>query len=631
MRTLWKFIAAIFKWSWKLLNFVRQFISNLIFILLVVLVATGVLIYKEQFRLNNDYNGALYVNLSGIVVDQVSALNPLDQLGRDLVDPSSNRSQETSVFDIVDSIRRAKSDPKITGMVLKLDDFIGADQSSMRYIGKVINEFKASGKPVIAIGNNYSQAQYYLASYANKIFLAPQGSVSLHGFSNNRLFYKSLLENLKVSTHIFRVGTYKSAVEPMMRNDMSDDARKADTLWLNELWNNYRQVIATNRKIPLDQVLPDPSTFIEKFHKAGGNSALYAFQNGLVDKIAPLNVIEKKLIHQFGWDKQNQHFNYVSINDYIAKQPVQNSHQNNGNIAVIIVEGAIMDGKQSNGIAGGDTIAAQLREARMNPEIKAIILRVNSPGGSIGASELIRSELMAIREGTDENGKKVNQKPIVVSMGGLAASGGYWVSTPANYIIASPNTLTGSIGVFGVFNTFEKSLDHLGVNTDGVSTHPLADISLTKGINPLFSDVMQLSIENGYNQFIGLVANSRHKSVNEIKKIAEGRVWSGSDAKKNGLVDQLGDFDDAVKKAVELAGLKTATLDWMQPELSLTEKLMLEFSSSAQAIMPNILQSMLPAPFAQVAQDMKQQAVFYNRMNDPQHVYAFCLNCENIR
>ncbi|PHM72822.1 signal peptide peptidase SppA [Xenorhabdus sp. KJ12.1] len=632
MHTLWRLIAGLLKWSWKLLNFARQFISNLLFIVFIVLVASGVLIYKEQFPADDsDYGGALYVNLSGTIVDRVSARNPLDQLGWDLVSPSSGRIQQTSLFDIVDSIRRAKNDTKITGMVLKLDDFAGADQASMLYIGKVINEFKSSGKSVIAIGQNYSQPQYYLASYADKILLTPQGGVSLKGYSNNHLFYKSLLENLKISTHIFRVGTYKSAVEPMMRNDMSDAARTADSLWLNELWNNYRQDIAINRKIPIGQVLPEPSVFIEKLRKAGGNSALYALQNGLVDRIAPLNVIEQKLEKKFGWDKKNQHFNYITINDYIAKKPIEDAYQNDGNIAVIVVEGEIMDGKQSGSIAGSDTIAEQLRQARLNPNIKAIILRVNSPGGSISASELIRGELVAIREGTDANGKKINQKPIVVSMGGLAASGGYWVSTPANYIIASPNTLTGSIGVFGAITTFEKSLDYLGVNTDGVSTYPLADISTTKGINPLFSEVIQMSIENGYSQFIGLVANSRHKTTAEIEKIAEGRVWSGSDAKKNGLVDQLGDFDDAVKKAAELAGLKTVSLSWMQPELSFTEKLMLEFSSSAQAIMPNTLQSMLPAPFAQAAQDMKKQAVFYSRMNDPQNIYAYCLNCSDIR
>ncbi|MBI6550668.1 signal peptide peptidase SppA [Xenorhabdus lircayensis] len=630
MRTLWSVITALFKWSWALLNFVRQLISNLIFILLVVVIAVGIIVYQQQSKPDDNYRGALYVNLSGVVLDHISAHNPLEQWGKNLFGPSNSNVQETSLFDIVDNIRRAKNDPKITGMVLKLNDFIGADQPSMKYIGKAIDEFKAAGKPVFAIGDAYSQSQYYLASYADEIYLSPLGSVDIHGFSTNHLYYKSLLDTLKVSTHIFRVGTYKSAVEPMLRNNMSEEAREADSLWINELWNHYLNTIAVNRHIPADQVFPGATNFIEKFRKAGGDAALYAYQNKLVDYIEPRSAVEKKMKEIFGWNEEQQHFNYISIYDYIAQKPVKDSDDNKGNIAVIIAEGAILEGKQSSGIVGSDTVVEQLREAHHNPNIKAIVLRVNSPGGSIGASEIIRSELAAIRNGDKENNGK-GAKPIVVSMGGLAASGGYWISTPANYIIAAPNTLTGSIGVFGVLQTFEKTLNHIGVNTDGISTTPLADISATKGINQEFSDIMQLSIENGYGKFIGLVAKTRNKSLDEINNVAQGRVWSGFDAKKYGLVDQLGDFDDAVKKAAELAGVKNVSLDWMQPELSFSEKMMLGLTSSAQALLPNTLQSMLPAPFAQVAQDMKKQAVFYNNMNDPQNIYTFCLNCVDVR
>ncbi|PHM74139.1 signal peptide peptidase SppA [Xenorhabdus kozodoii] len=625
MRTLWQFTAALFKWSWKLLNFVRQFIFNLIFILLIVVVAFGVIVYHQQSKLDDNYHGALYVDLSGIVLDRVTARNPLEQFAKNLLGSSSNNDKETSVFDVVDSIRRAKDDPQITGMVLKLNDFIGADQTSMRYIGKAINEFKATGKPVFAIGDYYSQSQYYLASYANKIYLSPLGAVDIRGFSTNHLYYKSLLDTLKVSTHIFRVGTYKSAVEPLLRDNMSKEAREADSLWLNELWDNYLNAIAVNRHIPVDQVFPGATNFIEKLRKVGGDSSLYAYQNKLVDTIAPRGAVEKEMREKFGWNKEQKHFNYISIYDYIGLKPVQDTG-NKGNIAVIIADGAILEGKQLPGIVGSDTLVEQLRTAHHNPNIKAIVLRINSPGGSVGASEIIRNELVAIRD--DKTG---NAKPIVVSMGGVAASGGYWISTPANYIIADPSTLTGSIGIFGVMQTFEKSLNYVGVNTDGVSTTPFADISATKGINQPFSDAIQLAIENGYSRFIKLVANARNKSLDEINDIAQGRVWSGIDAKKHGLVDQLGDFDDAVKKAAELAKVKNASLDWMQPELSFSEKFMMGMSSSAQALLPNTLQSMLPAPLAEVAQDVKKQAVFYNRMNDPQNIYTFCLNCVDIR
>ncbi|SFU73087.1 signal peptide peptidase SppA [Xenorhabdus koppenhoeferi] len=628
MRTLWNFIAALFKWCWKLLNFVRQLISNLIFILLIVIVVISLIVYKQQSKRNDSYHGALYVNLSGIVLDRASARNPFEQLGKDIFGSYNSNPQETSLFDVVDSIRRAKDDPKISGMVLKLNEFAGADWPSMKYIGKAINEFKATGKPVFAINDSYSQSQYYLASFANEIYLSPQGIVDIHGFSTDHLYYKSLLDSLKISTHVFRVGTYKSAVEPVLRNNMSEEAREADSLWVYESWNNYLNTIAVNRHIPADQVFPGTANFIEKFRKAGGDFSLYAYQNKLVSHIEPRGAVEKKMKDIFGWDKEQKHFNYISINDYIAKKPIQDSDNNKGNIAVIIVEGPILDGKQLSGTVGSDTITEQLREAHLNPNIKAVILRVNSPGGSISASEIIRAELIAIRDDKENNGK--NTKPIVVSMGGAAASGGYWISTPANAIIADPNTLTGSIGVFSIIHSFEKTLNYIGVNSDGISTSSLADSSSIKGLNSDYSDVIQLSIENGYNKFIKLVAKARNKSVDEIDSIAQGRVWNGLEAKKHGLIDQLGDFDDAVKKAAELAGIKNVSLDWMQPELSFSEKMMFELTASTQALLPNMLQYALPVPLPKMTQGLKKQAVFYKNMNDPQNIYTFCLNCADI-
>ncbi|NRN27603.1 signal peptide peptidase SppA [Photorhabdus heterorhabditis] len=618
MRILWKLIARLFKWSWQLLNFVREVVSNLIFIILILAVVGGFLIYQQPNKTADSYQGALYVNLTGVVVDQVSNRNPLNQLGRELFGASSNKLQENSLFDIVDNIRQAKTDDKITGLVLKLDDFMGADQSSMQYIGKAINEFKTSGKPVYSISDSYNQSQYYLATYADKIYLSPQGTVGLYGYSTNNLYYKSLLDSLKVTTHIFRVGTYKSAVEPVMRDDMSPAARKADSRWVNGLWHNYLNTIATNRKLSVHQVFPGADEMIANLRAAGGDNAQYALKHKLVDYVVPRNIIESEMTKAFGWDEKNQHFNAISIYDYAP----QNRSSSKGNIAVIVAQGAIIDGQQAPGMVGGDTTAAQIRQARLDDNIKAVVLRVNSPGGSVSASDVIRTELAALRAAN---------KPVVVSMGGLAASGGYWISTPANYIIANQSTLTGSIGIFGVITTYENSLDHIGIHTDGIATTPLADISFTKGLSKEFSELMQLNIENGYKNFIGLVADARNKTPEEVDKIAQGHVWIGNDAKANGLVDQLGDFDDAVAKAAELAKLDKPELDWMQPEMSFSELLISQLTTTAQAIMPEAIQAWLPAPLVQVAQQAKQQVGFYRHLNDPQNRYAFCLNCEDIR
>ncbi|MEX7634995.1 signal peptide peptidase SppA, partial [Serratia marcescens] len=468
------------------------------------------------------------------------------------------------------------------------------------------------------IGDSYNQTQYFLASYANKVYLSPQGAVDLHGFATNNLYYKSLLDMLKVTTNIFRVGTYKSAVEPLIRDDMSPAAREADSRWIGGLWQNYLETVAANRQLTPQQLFPGAAGVLSGLQAAGGDTARYALDNKLVDELASRTAIENQLVKTFGWDKQANDFNAISIYDY---QPKPDANQG-GKIAVVFANGAIMDGPQTPGNVGGDTTAAELRQARLDPAIKAVVFRVNSPGGSVSASEVIRSELAAVRAAG---------KPVVVSMGGMAASGGYWVSTPADYIIASPSTLTGSIGIFGIINTYEKTLDTLGVHTDGVATSPLADIAVTKALPQEFSQMMQLNIENGYKNFLDLVAKSRKMTPQQVDQIAQGHVWLGSDAKANGLVDQLGDFDDAVKKAAELAKLQQWQLNWFVDTPSLSDMVLSQFGVSVHAMLPAAIQAMLPAPLASVANAVKEQPGLFNNLNDPQNRYAICLTCGEVR
>ncbi|VXC84618.1 protease IV (signal peptide peptidase) [Enterobacterales bacterium 8AC] len=617
MRTLWRFIAGVFKWTWCLLNFIREFILNL-FLILLILVGAGIYLSFQSSTPVETPRGALLVNLSGVVVDQPSVNSRVRQWGRELLGASSNRLQENSLFDLVDMIRKAKDDKNITGMVLQLNEFAGADQPSLQYIGKALREFRDSGKPIFAIGDSYNQTQYYLASYANKIYLSPQGGVDLHGFAINNLYYKSLLDTLKVTTHIFRVGTYKSAVEPLIRNDMSPEARDADSRWVGGLWQNYLSTVAANRQLTPEQLFPGAAAILSGLQAAGGDTGKFALESKQVDELASRPEVEAQLIKTFGWDKQTNDFNAVSIYDY---QPKSTPDQG-GEIAVIFANGAIMDGQQTPGTVGGDSTAAQLRQARLDPKIKAVVFRVNSPGGSVSASEVIRSELAAVRAAG---------KPVVVSMGGMAASGGYWVSTPADYIIASPSTLTGSIGIFGIINTFENTLSSIGVHTDGVATSPLADLAITKALPAEFSQMMQLNIENGYKNFINLVAKARNMTPEQVDHIAQGHVWLGNDAKKNGLVDQLGDFDDAVKKAAELAKLPQWQLNWFVDNPSLADMILSQFGVSIHAMLPAALQSMLPAPLASVALAVKEQPGLFNNLNDPQHRYAICLTCGEVR
>ncbi|EKL3726163.1 signal peptide peptidase SppA [Salmonella enterica subsp. enterica serovar Brandenburg] len=618
MRTLWRFIAGFFKWTWRVLNFVREMVLNLFFIFLV-LVGVGI-----WMQIGNGSNSeqtarvALLLDISGVIVDKPSTNHRLGALGRQLFGASSDRLQENSLFDIVNAIRQAKDDRNITGIVLDLKNFTGADQPSMRYIGKALREFRDSGKPIFAVGENYSQGQYYLASFANKIWLSPQGQVDLHGFATNGLYYKTLLDKLKVSTHVFRVGTYKSAVEPFIRDDMSPAAREADSRWIGELWQNYLHTVSANRQISPQQLFPGAQAIIDGLTSVGGDTAKYALDHKLVDALASSADVEKALTKQFGWSKTENNYRAISYYDYSLKTPADTG----GTIAVIFANGAIMDGEETPGNVGGDTTASQIRDARLDPKVKAIVLRVNSPGGSVNASEVIRAELAAARAAG---------KPVVVSMGGMAASGGYWISTPANYIVASPSTLTGSIGIFGVINTVENSLSSIGVHSDGVSTSPLADISMTKSLSPEVQQMMQLSIEYGYKRFITLVADARKRTPEQIDKIAQGHVWTGEDAKANGLVDSLGDFDDAVAKAADLAKLKQWHLDYYQDEPTVLDMVMDSMTGSVRAMLPEAIQAMLPAPLVSAANTVKAEGDKLAAFNDPQNRYAFCLTCANVR
>ena len=618
MRTLWRFIAGFFKWTWRLLNFVREMVLNLFFIFLV-LVGVGIWMQVSGGDSKETASrGALLLDISGVIVDKPDSSQRFSKLSRQLLGASSDRLQENSLFDIVNTIRQAKDDRNITGIVMDLKNFAGGDQPSMQYIGKALKEFRDSGKPVYAVGENYSQGQYYLASFANKIWLSPQGVVDLHGFATNGLYYKSLLDKLKVSTHVFRVGTYKSAVEPFIRDDMSPAAREADSRWIGELWQNYLNTVAANRQIPAQQVFPGAQGLLEGLTKTGGDTAKYALENKLVDALASSAEIEKTLTKEFGWSKTDKNYRAISYYDYALKTPADTGDS----IGVVFANGAIMDGEETQGNVGGDTTAAQIRDARLDPKVKAIVLRVNSPGGSVTASEVIRAELAAARAAG---------KPVVVSMGGMAASGGYWISTPANYIVANPSTLTGSIGIFGVITTVENSLDSIGVHTDGVSTSPLADVSITRALPPEVQQMMQLSIENGYKRFITLVADARHSTPEQIDKIAQGHVWTGEDAKANGLVDSLGDFDDAVAKAAELAKLKTWHLNYYQEEPTFFSMMLDSLTGSVRASLPAAIQAWLPAPVAAAAETVKAESDKLAAFNDPQNRYAFCLTCANIR
>ncbi|EHZ2550247.1 signal peptide peptidase SppA [Vibrio vulnificus] len=614
MKSLFKLIGLVFKGIWKAITFVRLALTNLIFLLSIALVYF-IYFYGHDTQPQVEQPSALVLNLSGPIVEQSLYINPMDSFAGSLF--GEEIPKENVLFDVVDTIRYAKDDEKITGLVLSLRDMPETNLTKLRYIAKALNEFKASGKPIYAVGAFYNQSQYYLASYADKIYLAPDGGVMLKGYSAFNLYYKTLLEKLDVTTHVFRVGTYKSAIEPFVRDDMSPAAKESATRWLTQLWGAFVDDVANNRQIDPKTLNPSMEEFLSQLKSVNGDLAALSIKLGLVDELATRQQLRAQLAEKFGASGDDS-YKAISYYDYRATMR-DNFDVNADDIAIVVASGTIMDGQQPRGTVGGDTVAGLLRQARNDDKVKAVVLRVDSPGGSAFASEVIRNEVQALKDAG---------KPIVVSMSSLAASGGYWISMSADKIIAQPTTLTGSIGIFSVITTFEKGFNKLGIYTDGVGTSPFSGEGISTGLSKGASQAFQMGIEHGYQRFISLVGNNRDLSLDAVDKVAQGRVWTGYDALQHGLVDQIGDFDDAVAEAAKMAQLENYKLYWVEEPLSPTEQFIQEFMKQVKISMGVDIQSILPPSLQPVAQQMEQHASLLQNFNDPKGYYAFCLNCE---
>lgn len=613
MKTIFKGIGRVCKAIWNLLSFTRQLVLNLIFLILV-----GALFFAfyqgDKDTETQPQHGALVLDLSGPIVEQKDPVNPVDSLLSEAM--GKEPQQENVLFDIVEAIRAASGDNDIKGLVLNLQNMPETSLTKLRYIAKAITDFKQSGKPVYAYGDNFSQSQYYLASYADKVFMSPDGAILLTGYGSYTLYYKSLLEKLDVTTHVFRVGTYKSAIEPYIRDNMSDAAKEANTVWLNQLWQAYTSDVAKNRNIDAADLTPKLPDFIAALKSVDGDFAKLSVKLGLVDSLMTHPEMTQEFEKTFGTD-QDHNFNQISYYDYLASLTDINVPSKN-KIAVVIASGAIIDGPQRPGTTGGDTTAELLREARFDNNVKAVILRVDSPGGSAFASELIRNEVDALQKAG---------KPVVVSMSSVAASGGYWISSSADKIIANPTTITGSIGIFAVMTTFEKGLNKLGIYNDGVGTTPFAGVGVTRALPQGVGEIFQLGVDHGYQRFIGLVSKYRHMSLAQVDKIAQGRVWTGADAKRLGLVDELGDFDTAISAAVDLAKINDYQIEWMQQPLSPMEMFLQQFTTEARTQLLTMVLGDMPKAITPVTEKISADLTSLANFNDPKGQYAFCLNC----
>ncbi len=599
-----------FKWLlqtlWRGLNFTRQLVINLLFLVLLVLVILA-LSHDEQEQLKLE-SGALVLNLSGQLVEQSSIEEPSSRLMKKWLD-GDEKPTETLVSDVVYAIDQAAKDPNIKGIVLQLQDLESSNLSKLGQITQALDNFRRSGKPVVASGDFFVQHQYLLAAHANQILLDPAGAVMLQGLGLYNFYYKSALDKFNITPHVFRVGTYKSFVEPYTRDDMSPEAREANSRWLNQLWQAYVKDAASARKIAADAISPSKEQLLQRLKAAQGNAATYALQQKLVDKLATRDQ-QIALIAKFaGKADDDVGYRHVTLRDYLRHQPDRYADQHKPRIGLIVAAGTIQNGEQPPGTIGGESLSRLLRSVVHDDAIKALVLRIDSPGGSAFAAEQIRSELQAIQAAG---------KPVVVSMGSMAASGGYWIAADADRIVAEPTTITGSIGVFGLFASIDKALEYVGIHTDGIATTDFAGIDPSRPLPDHVKQVIQMNVENTYQRFIQLVAKGRNMTPQAVDKIAQGRVWSGLDAKELGLVDELGSQPEAIAAAANLAKLPNYQVELIEPELSTSEQLMKQLLAKASVVLA-------PAAVQQLADLFGQgQAALapLQRLDDPQGQYV---------
>ena len=615
MKKLIKLFGRMIAAGWHALTFFRRLVANVAFVALLVFLLS--LVFGEKSAKIPE-SAVLVLAPAGVIVEQRSeSLLSSELLGEDI-------TAETVLKDVIDALDHAGQDPRIKAVLLDLTKLQGAGFSKLQDIGAALKRFRESGKPVIAASDLFMQRNYYLAAHADRVYLNPMGGVLLTGFGIYQNYYKSALDKLQVQFHVFRVGSYKSALEPFMRDDMSDFDRTANSALLEVLWASYKNDVAGQRRIDPATIDDYVNHFPSRLAASRGETAQLALSFGLVDELKTADQLRDELVELAGEDRSKRSYNRVRFDEYL-KSARSSSPKIGGEepkVAVIVAQGVILEGTQPAGRIGGASLSALIHQAWKNEATRAIVLRIDSPGGSAFASEAIRRELeLARRAG----------KPVVVSMGSVAASGGYWIASGADEIWAAPTTITGSIGIFSAFPTFERSLQALGISNDGVGTTRLADaFNPNRPMNSLMADAMNQFMEQGYRTFIARVAEGRNMTTEAVRTVAEGRVWAGQSALEKGLIDSLGGLEAAIESAAKRAGLETYAIDYLQQPLTRRERLLKELNEFFTRMIVKALGSVVPesAAVMKVLADTTFDDLL--KLNDPKGLYAFCLNCGGI-
>src|SRR6202522_1061242 len=604
-------VTGFFGLVWRILEGIRKVLH-----LVLLLVIFGFVLAALHTSIPAvPRSAALVIAPEGELVEQLSSTPVRRAFG----EASGGPAPETELRDVIDAIQSAKTDARIKLIVLDLGNLNESGLSKLQEIGAALRDFRAAGKRVVAAADSLDQTQYYLAAQAGEVYLDPLGLVYVDGFSYYRMYLKDAIEKLNVDVNVFRAGTFKSYTDEFSRSDMAPSEREETSVWLEALWNAYQQDVTRARSLPagsLNEFIADEPAALAA---VSGDAAKLALQRGLVTALKSRRQMGDELKVLVGEDEDSHSFNSIGMSQYLTS--IRSKHvlksKSDSKVGIVVAAGEILDGHHPPGTIGGESTADLLREARYDNAVKAVVLRVDSPGGSMFASEQILREVQTLRKAG---------KPVVVSMSTYAASGGYYISAAANQIFASPTTLTGSIGVFSVVPTFQRTLEKLGVKVDGLGTTPLAgNLRLDRPLDAATRQILQVSVNHAYDDFLHRVSEGRKKSVQDIDNIAQGRVWSGIDAQRIGLVDHLGGLKDATDAAATLAELGSDyQADYIEPELSLREQLLLQLRSESLSL-GRMAGFVAPRNDLQRALDpLLEQARSIARLSDPRGLYAYC-------
>jgi protease-4 len=606
-----KAIASIFGYIWRGLDGLRKVLHLMVLLFLFLLIAAALSPNIPIIPAKS----ALVLAPQGTIVEQLAG----DPFERAVAEAYGQNRPETLLRDLIDAIDAARDDKRIELMVLDLSNLAGGGIAKMDELAQAIQRFRATGKKVYAYGESYDQAQYYVAANADEIYLDPQGLVLIEGFGYYRTFLKGVIDKLAVDVHIFRAGKFKSFTDQFSRSDMSEQEEQESLAWLNALWAQYQAGVTKARGLDAGAIAAYSNQYAEIAQQHRGDLAAAALEKNLVTELKTRREFEEQIKALVGEDEEEHTFKGVVHWDYIAAaRPPDALEVDGDHIGVVVASGEILDGSQPPGTIGSDSTSQLLRDALHDDKVKAVVLRIDSPGGSMLASEVIRREIDALRKAG---------KPVIASMSSTAASGGYYIAMDADEIWASPATLTGSIGVFAVFPTIERTLEKFGVTIDGVGTTPYAgSLRLDRTLNDGAKQILQSSIDHAYSVFVGHVATAREKSFEEIDAVAQGRVWAGVDAAQQGLVDKLGSYRDALDSAAERAKLgKGYKVRYIEPPLGWRQALAVR----SQALAARITKALVPEHelFANAKRFLAPFEAELNRLarfNDPQQVYYYC-------